>query len=484
MSRILFVGPVFAVLLLASTVQANGSSSRSDAGHPQPNPVQIEEKAAPTKGHPQLQHKGRLVKNIKDNAAAIPTIVAAIFAIASFGINYLTTVRNQQDTQFYEALKRFGDNDSPSVRFSAAGLLSVMACRHKRYFKTAFFQLNAGQSFEENSVVLEDLGENLVELYRHNPRWCLERLLAYNAHLRASFSRALASLCILRGAKIAEPISEELLREAESLSIYSRLFKEAISEIVEHSTFPFLQIAAKLAGLPQEERERRMSGVAKDLADYTKRLTANIDQINFAVMIFDSVYGRIEYMARRISKRKAKVLIEDCFLPTAVFSYLGFKTRLNFRNSELQYANFERAELDKSTFYDCKLDSAKFCHASLRGTYFAGVCLDGADLKWADLSGAELFSCSLRGADLIDTKLDGAELRNVDVLNAKFDWLNRDALRKCKWWESETSELVLQDLYDQYQMNPKAFTYQLPKDFSMGKRISEERWGEGPPRFQ
>jgi hypothetical protein len=492
MSRILisFVGPVLAALILASTLQANESGSPSDASHPQPNTVQIELEATPTKGPPQLQHKGRLGKNIKDNATTIAAIIAAIITIVSFVFNYRATIRNQQDTQFYEALKRFGDNDSPSVRFSAAGLLSVMACRHKRYFTTAFFQLNAAQSFEENSVVSERLGENLTDLYRHNPIWCLAVLLGRNSKLRNSFVRSLASLCILRGANIAEPISEKLFREVESLSIYSRFFRHPLNEAA------FLQNAFELSALPPEEREKRMSHEARNLADYTKRLTANIGQINTAAMVVEKwpprdhrvgrpesvdpppwliLYGRIEDLAHRIfEKKKTKIRIERCFLPTAVFHSFGFKNHWNFGYSELQYANFEWATLDKSTFVGCNLDSANFRNAQLKGAEFLGGSLDGADLKWANLSGAKLVGCSLRGADLTYTKLDGAELRSVDVLNAKFDCLHGDVLRKCKWWESKPGKFVLRDLYNEYQMNPKAFTYQLPEDFSIDKRILEE----------
>jgi hypothetical protein len=428
--------PILGALVLASIVQANGAISPSDANHPEPNSVQIEGKATPTKGRPQLQHKGRLGKNIKDNAPAITTIatiVAAIFAIVSFALNYRTTVRNQQDTQFYEALKRFGDNDSPSVRFSAAGLLAVMACRHRRYFATAFFQLNAGQSLEQNSVVFEQLGDSLETLYRHNPRWCLEVLLARNGRLRESFVHALTSLYIIRGANLGEPIPEEFFKQVESLSGYARYFRDTLSKTVGPLPFSLLKSPIGLAVLSEEERQRRMPGIARDLADSSKQLTANIDQVSRAAMIFDRVYGRIEDIAHRISKMKTKILIEGCFLPTAIFASFGGKTRMDFHDSELQYANFEWAQLDKSTFEGCKLDSTNFCHAKLRGADFAGVSLDGADLKWADLSGAKLFSCSLRGADLEDTKMDGAELDGVDVLDAKFSHLNRDALRSCKW---------------------------------------------------
>jgi hypothetical protein len=111
---------------------------------------------------------------------------------------------------------------------------------------------------------------------------------------------------------------------------------------------------------PPEEREKRMSHEVRNLADYTKRLTANIGQINTAAMVVEKwpprdhrvgrpesvdppprviLYGRIEHLAHRIfEKKKTKIRIERCFLPTAVFHSFGFKNHWNFGYSELQYA--------------------------------------------------------------------------------------------------------------------------------------------------
>src|SRR5215203_7507297 len=68
-----------------------------------------------------------LKQGVDENPALLLTllgaVIAALVAFVSFVFNYRTTLRIQIDTQFYEALKRFGDKDSPSIRSSAAGLI-------------------------------------------------------------------------------------------------------------------------------------------------------------------------------------------------------------------------------------------------------------------------------------------------------------------------------------------------------------------------
>lgn len=70
-------------------------------------------------------------QKISDNPASVLGVlgvfVAALITLLSFVFNYRATLRSQSDTQFYEALKRFGDKDSPAMRSSAAGILSQKA---------------------------------------------------------------------------------------------------------------------------------------------------------------------------------------------------------------------------------------------------------------------------------------------------------------------------------------------------------------------
>ena len=78
-------------------------------------------------------------------------ISAAIVALMSLAFNYRSTLQSQRDTQFYEALKRFGDEDSHILRSTAAGLLAqmgtkrVISFRQRRpYQDTALTQLLEG----------------------------------------------------------------------------------------------------------------------------------------------------------------------------------------------------------------------------------------------------------------------------------------------------------------------------------------------------
>lgn len=70
--------------------------------------------------------KPRLWERIVPLITPVGALLAAVVAFLSFSFNYRSTLLNQQDTQFFEALKRFGDKDSPAVRVSAAGLLAEL----------------------------------------------------------------------------------------------------------------------------------------------------------------------------------------------------------------------------------------------------------------------------------------------------------------------------------------------------------------------
>src|SRR5260221_5174544 len=80
----------------------------------------------------------RFWRKAKDNLPALAAILGAVItasaAIVSMSFNYHATLRHQQDTQFDEALRRFGDRDNCIVRAIAVGLLAGMAQRQSRYF--------------------------------------------------------------------------------------------------------------------------------------------------------------------------------------------------------------------------------------------------------------------------------------------------------------------------------------------------------------
>jgi hypothetical protein len=109
----------------------------------------------------------------KENAAFIGGLVAAFIAFLSFQQSKRTADENlklslansrderqsQSDTQFYEALKRFGDKDSPALRASAAALIAQLArrapSRSAGYLEVAVDQFAAALRMELDPVVIE-----------------------------------------------------------------------------------------------------------------------------------------------------------------------------------------------------------------------------------------------------------------------------------------------------------------------------------------
>jgi hypothetical protein len=125
----------------------------------------------------QLQEKP-FVQQLTDNLAAVAAFTTAFVAVISFLFNYCSTLRNQMDAQFYGAPKRFGDKDSPTLRTSAAGLLSQMgqlrriALRSRApYYYTAFNQLTTDYLLENDPVASGAFSQAIDVLARSHDRW-------------------------------------------------------------------------------------------------------------------------------------------------------------------------------------------------------------------------------------------------------------------------------------------------------------------------
>lgn len=127
-----------------------------------------------------LTWKQKLFNDPADTVGAAGTVLGAFLILALFALNGSSSRRFRRDTQFYEALKRFGDEGSPFMRSSAAGILAQMG-KHREftlwwqdgrfgwqspYRRTALDQLKARLSMEENASVVEAI-EGAVEQLAH-----------------------------------------------------------------------------------------------------------------------------------------------------------------------------------------------------------------------------------------------------------------------------------------------------------------------------
>src|SRR5262249_34950567 len=141
--------------------------------------------------------------------AAAPTLgviaafVAALVTLVTFVFNYRATIRNQRDTQFYEALKRFGDQNSSVLRSSAAGLLAPMARRRSLfrnpYFDTTLDQLVMGFLSEKDTTTLDAICKAILRIADIHSNSVLNALRSSNLKLQEDVLRILANLFVLRG---------------------------------------------------------------------------------------------------------------------------------------------------------------------------------------------------------------------------------------------------------------------------------------------
>lgn len=125
----------------------------------------------------------KMLNDPADTVGAAGTVLGAFALIILFGLNASSARRYRRDTQFYEALKWFGDENSPFMRSSAAGLLARMGSYRgfsmwwedgrfgwqSPYRQTALDQLQARLSIEENSAVAQAI-KGAVEQLTHASR--------------------------------------------------------------------------------------------------------------------------------------------------------------------------------------------------------------------------------------------------------------------------------------------------------------------------
>ncbi|MDQ6867522.1 MAG: hypothetical protein M3178_03650 [Pseudomonadota bacterium] len=113
---------------------------------------------------------GEIITPVAAVFAVIATVFAAVWsAWTTSRIHRDTQAREREagrDKRLDEALKRFGDPESPRLRASAAGLLAEMATRHPKYLPIAVNQLFVGLASEDDPLVLEAISDALERVPR------------------------------------------------------------------------------------------------------------------------------------------------------------------------------------------------------------------------------------------------------------------------------------------------------------------------------
>jgi uncharacterized protein YjbI with pentapeptide repeats len=375
---------------------------------------------------------------VSQNVPGLLGGLAALVAFISFFYNYRATLRNRIDTSFYEAMKRFGDKDSPVLRSSAAGLLAQMGqiklgVRRKRIFlRTAVDQLNAGLLLEENSVAFMSISDALQQLSGHDPLWAMTKMYQANMKLQDDVVRALAEYLIIRNVSDLTTIKEDGWLRIEFLTGYGRdviedlLRKHQVtfSQYVAGAQHPYYQDASQALAIglttdseepkKQHEKEESESGQElhqrkassiESLVSNVKRLRANVDACSIALRSY-----------RRPGSPHWGDLLLLSVLRGKYLSAMFQQSLRNYNDIFLVRANLEQVDLRLLSLKNAQLQDSNLSYARLRG-----LDLSGASLKRVNLCFSNIKDANLEGAQLQDAALFASRIKNVNLAHSSLE---------------------------------------------------------------
>jgi hypothetical protein len=318
-----------------------------------------------------------LWQNISDNPASalgvVGAIIVALVTLVSFLLNYRVSLNNQMDTQFYEALKRFGDKDSPAVRFSASAILSQMADHGRRnfqlthpfkslrnsrrvYFVTTRNQLVGGLLLEENTVALLGIRDALHGLVKIEPSQTIE--MVYRANQR-TMKDAFLYLIWFFGAEGAGSISEighNQWQHAASITEFeSQVLERIVRSYPEKAESVFKSYSLTYEAIPVEQRGERRLKTQKDL-----RIT--FLRMNLIVNVYSLAFKN-HHLADFTLKYGPLFLVHS-FLSEADLEMANLSGSYMFK-ADLMKANLRRANLSATWLRGANLFATKLWRATI-----------------------------------------------------------------------------------------------------------------------
>lgn len=329
-------------------------------------------------------------QSLNENPASVGTFVAAllvaIVGLVTLFVNQRSAIQNQRDTQFYEALKRFGDKDSPTVRCSAAGILAQMAALKVRdfnllhpianlkksrepYFQTALSQLITGSILEDNMVSLRFIANSLKQIIKVDDDFSRAMLSNANRSIQDDIVIALAEFFATRNVERLEDINEDLWAVASSMTWYKsyelkhliRIKSTAFSGLLKSKSILFKIMS------PDKAPEHVLS-IEQSLRSAATRLVLNIAVYNFAFV--SDIFKPSDVF------KENPTAITPLFLSTVDLSFKDLSF-LKLNKTLLSKANMRGVNLNKSTLHGAWLLDADLSDAKL-----AGVKIDDTtDLK-------------------------------------------------------------------------------------------------------
>ena len=428
--------------------------------------------------------------------AIIAALLATFVGVLNLYVNNRAARRLQRDTQFYEALKRFGDKDSATARSSAAGLLAQMSqtkqglTRFRPYLTTVLEQLSSGLVIEDNKVVVTSIKDGLIRVSQLIPRETARKLYRVNRSLQESLTIALAEFFVAGGSPDPNSIDEELWRQAETLLGYDR-------DVYKYLTVrPFFMSYFKTSlqafrTMSDEKKNECQISTQKVLLSLSSRIKSNVEIIG---PLFTKLYPQNKYAFNlrmtwdlitglsgegRLSTTKTFVKIfrrkMKGRLARDVISEIGFMFGESFMPAaKLRYSTVKPMWLYGSNLYAADLSRSTFC-----GISFHSCDLRKANLAHSAFDGGTLVKTKLQGANLSDCRFSGTLLGEAEI-DDKTNFEGADWWNACFVIQSnnEPNNSDIQDLLDEAMGIPRRNGIQLAdrdheKDFKVDVLLLE-----------
>lgn len=424
-------------------------------------------------------------QNIAENPAsvlgALVALIAAVITGITFIVNYRFNTETQKNTQFYEALKRFGDKDSPVIRSSAAALLGQIGLtetgffkRKKPYLVTATDQLLSGISLEDDGVVLNSI-ENALQLLlsaAQNPYEYYEKLIRLNRGLQVELLNALADAQAiwtpiyadspddknpednLKLIEIDEVIRADHSNLAISITGFDKIILEAFRyryffEFPKRVTLTRNIAVQRYDFMENDSWSEYQNEIIKSLRTAAGRLRVNSDILS---LVINLIYKKMSLPPTKQELSKY-VDLSNLFLIRKDIVIHG--TRVSLSRSQLQFVYFENCYLKDSRFIGTHLENARFFQTDLEESSFNEAHLENSWLSFTNLNNTEFKNTHLKKAAFFNSSLTNAKMAGAIIDNeTRFSGSN--------WWEADfyfedepekKDEALLEHLYKQYSQD-------------------------------
>jgi Pentapeptide repeats (8 copies) len=408
-----------AFLLFQGVIPYGFAGEPAETGDPLVQ-AQIENQKAQARYYSRQSDRRGFWVSLREFGLPVGVIAVGVAAIVAVWLNQRANLRSRLDTEFYETIRLFGQNENPHSRLIAAGVLAQMALRRNRFYECAFDQLSLGLLTEPQEQVRDAIRLAVQRLVKRNPGKSLQKLDAMNGALRTSLIESLYRFFVARGGDPPRVVAECDWIQAEQITEFDRPTLQSLLDSFTKDRAAQTVSAAKKPGNDGKNESAVEERARSVLANAAEKLRLNVKLI-----------GESLFYVNHDSERPAEGILSDrkvrphSFSSTflAVGEFRTFESCRLYR-AVLRNANMATANLERASLLEVDLCNADLSYARLRFVDCRDTKLTGAILRHADLSGAKIQNTDLSGADLTNTIF-----RNTHIAP--------EAFQGTEWWKAD-----------------------------------------------